>query len=200
MIKRIFDGLLFGFGFAIAYIIIWSIWTYFVLPHTFGTFPSTYVATQPKFEKPKEAKVLVPDTTLIAENQDFNLIKGAGEQMKIPNGGGILAMSIVATAKGSKRPSTYQLWLTKNKLWQIRTTEDKTEIEEIQYPKNATDSGLDELMYEALGTYAQNATMTVDADEINQLKSSGNLHCNESLNGKLKITANGVVFVLPNPY
>lgn len=197
MIKKIFEGLLFGFGFAIAYVMVMSIWSYFVLPHSIS---SSYVAKQPKFENPQEAKELVPDTTLITKNQEYNLIKGSSEPMKIPNGGGILAISIVATGKGSKRPSSYQLWLTKNKLWQIRTTEEKAEIEELQYPKNATDGGLNELMYEKLGTYAQNVTMTIDADEVRQLKSSGNMQGNESLNGKLKITADGVVFLLPNQY
>ena len=42
--------------------------------------------------------------------------------------------------------------------------------------------------------------MTVSDIEINNLKSNGESWRDESLNGALKITVEGVVFVLPNPY
>jgi hypothetical protein len=42
--------------------------------------------------------------------------------------------------------------------------------------------------------------MTVSADELSSLKSTGDSSRGESLNGKLRLSTDGVVFVQPNPY
>jgi hypothetical protein len=55
-------------------------------------------------------------------------------------------------------------------------------------------------MRKNLGFGAQQSTMTVSADELSRLKSTGDSSRDESLNGKLKISTEGVVFVQPNPY
>ncbi len=120
--------------------------------------------------------------------------------MKIPPGGGILAMSPMTTAQGSKRPSTYQLWLTESKLWQIRTVEEKVEIEELPYPKDASVADLDNLMRKNLGFQARQSTMTVSAHDVSSLRSTGESSRDDSMNGKLRISVEGVVFVQPNPY
>jgi hypothetical protein len=120
--------------------------------------------------------------------------------MKIPQGGGLLAMSPMNTVKGSKRPSTYQLWLTESKLWQIRTVEEKVEIEELPYPANASVNDLDSLIRKNLGFAARQSTMTVSADELSRLKSAGSSSRDDTLNGTLRISVEGVVFVQPNPY
>jgi hypothetical protein len=92
------------------------------------------------------------------------------------------------------------LWLTDSKLWQIRTVEDKIEIEELPYPTNASVSDLDSLMRKNLGFAARQSTMTVSAYDMSKLKGAGDSSRDESLNGKLRISVEGVVFVQPNPY
>jgi hypothetical protein len=197
MLKKFFDGLIFGSGFAVAFVIICAIGMYFVIPRMVTSFTKT---KQPEFNNPREAKVAEPNPNITPEKKAFSFFKTPDDRMKIPSGGGILAMSPMTTTKGTKRPSTYQIWLTESKLWQIRTTEEKVEIEELSYPKNASVNDLDKLMSKNLGGGAQQSTMTVPAEEIDRLRSSGDSFRNDSLNGKLKITVDGVVFVLPNPY
>jgi hypothetical protein len=55
-------------------------------------------------------------------------------------------------------------------------------------------------MHKSLGFAAGQSTMTVSAEELSRLKSSGDSSRDKSLNGKLKISTEGVVFVQPNPY
>jgi len=108
-------------------------------------------------------------------------------------------MSPTNTKPGAKRPNTYQLWLTEKALWQIRTIEEKVEIEELPYPKVADVSELDRLMREKVGFAAGQGTMTVSSEEIRRLK-AGLSSRDGSLNGRLSMSVEGVVFVMPNPY
>jgi hypothetical protein len=155
---------------------------------------------EPEFKKPVEAQNVAPASGGVPQSQEFSFFKLGGERMKIPPGGGILAMSPMSTVKGSKRPSTYQLWLTDSKLWQIRTVEEKVEIEELPYPENASVADLDKLMRKSLGFAARQSSMTVSTDELSRLKSGAGSSRDETLNGKLGISTEGVVFVQPNPY
>jgi len=154
---------------------------------------------QPDFKNPKEVEVTQPVSTSSPETKDFSFFNSGG-RMEIPSGGGILSMSPVSTEKGSKKPSTYQLWLTESKLWQIRTNEEKVEIEELPYPKNASISNLDQIMSEKLGGASRQSSMTVSPETIAMLKSTGRCDRDKTLNGELKISVEGVVFVAPNPY
>ena len=201
MLKKFFDGLIFGCGFAFALAAIWTVWTIgmaYVMPRIMD---SVATATrEPEFKRPVDAQIVDPVAGGAAEEKDFSFFKHSAERMKIPAGGGILAMSPMTTPKGSRRPSTYQLWLTDSKLWQIRTVEEQTEIEELPYPANASVTDLDSLMRKSLGYAARQSTMTVSADELSRLKSAGGSARDDSLNGKLRITVEGVVFVQPNPY
>jgi hypothetical protein len=121
--------------------------------------------------------------------------------MKVPAGGGILSMSLVTTIKGANRPSTYQLWLTENKLWQIRTTEDKAEIEELPHTMGMQIEALDKLMSDNLGMGAmQRSSMTVSREELRKIKTTGSCGRDQMLNGTMKLSTEGVVFVLPNLY
>lgn len=198
MLRKFLDGLVFGAGFGIAFVLVWAIGMSYVMPRLVTSL--TTETKQPGFENPREAKVAEPDPSIMPEKKEFSFFKHSDERMKIPSGGGILSMSPVTTVKGSKRPSTYQLWLTESKLWQIRTTEEKAEIEELPYPKNASVNDLDKLMSEKLGVASRQSTMTVSSEEIARLKSTGRSRRDESLNGKLKISVEGVVFIVPNPY
>jgi hypothetical protein len=198
MLKKFTDGLIFGAGFAIALIIIWSIGIAVVIPKAIDSF-NTSIAKSPKFENPKQAEILEPDPSISAK-KDFSFFKHSEERMQIPKDGGILAMSLMQTPPNSKRPNTYQLWLTEVSLWQIRTIEDKVEIEKLERPQTANAVTLDNLMYEKLGTFALQSTMTVSGHEIQSLKSSGDTMRDSTLNGKLSLSKEGVVFVYPNNY
>ncbi len=199
MFKRFLDGLVFGAGFAIAFVAIWVLAMSFVVPRMMERVATT-TTKQPEFNNPREAQVPDPAPASAPERKDFSFFKHSGERMKIPPGGGILAMSPMSTAQGSKRPSTYQLWLTESKLWQIRTVEEKVEIEELPYPKEASVTDLDKLMHKNLGIGARQSTMTVAAHDVSKLRSTGESSRDETLNGRLRMSVEGVVFVQPNPY
>jgi hypothetical protein len=200
MLKRFFDGVLFGCGFAIALAALWTIWTIgmaYFMPRIMESVATT--TKQPEFKNPVDAQIVDPTPGGAPEKKSFSFFKHSAERMKIPAGGGILAMSPMNTVKDSKRPSTYQLWLTDSKLWQIRTVEEKVEIEELPYPTNAGVADLDNLMRKNLGFAARQSTMTVSVEELRILKTGSSSH-DDSLNGKLRIGVEGVVFVQPNPY
>jgi hypothetical protein len=201
VVKKFLDGVVFGCGFAFALAAIWTIWSIgmaYFMPRIMESAVTT--TKEPEFRNPVEAKISDPAPGGAPENKDFSFFKHSGERMKIPPGGGILAMSPMNTVKGSKRPSTYQLWLTDSKLWQIRTVEEKVEIEELHHATNASVTDLDDRMRKSLGFAARQSTMTVSADELSRLKATGRSSHDDSLNGKLKISDEGVVFVQPDPY
>jgi hypothetical protein len=201
MLKRFLDGLVFGCGFALALAVMWTIWSIgmaYLMPRIMTSAATT--TKEPEFKKPIDAQIVEAAPGGASDRHDFSFFKHSGERMKIPPGGGILAMSPMTTGKGSKRPSTYQLWLTESKLWQIRTVEDKIEIEELPYPNNASVNDLDSLMRKNLGFAARQSTMTVSAYDLSRLKGTGESSRDESLNGKLRISVEGVVFVQPHPY
>ena len=197
MLKKFFEGIIFGVGLAISFALVYSI----VLPIVLPFFVTSYAThtKEPIFENPSEAVVKEAVQEFESEQKEFNLFKSR-TQMVIPAGGGILSMSPITTAKGSKRPSTYQLWLTETALWQIRTVEEKVEIEELSYPKNGGGMALHDLMLKKIGMGSSQSSMTVSPVEISHIRTTGGSSQDETLNGILKITVEGVVFLLPNPY
>ena len=201
MWKKFLDGLMFGCGFSFALVAIWTAWTIGMAYFMPRIMDSAFTTTrEPEFKKPVEAQIAEPMPGSAPERKDFSFFKHSGSRMTIPPGGGILAMAPMNTAKGATRPSSYQLWMTESKLWQIRTVEEKVEIEELPYPANAGVADLDRLMRKNLGFAAGQGTMTVSADELATLKSSDRSSRDDSMNGKLRITAEGVAFVQPNPF
>jgi hypothetical protein len=198
MLRKFLEGLVFGCGFAIACVVILTIGMSLVMPRMIAS--STTSTRQPEFNNPTEARVVDPAPAGATQKRDFNFFKHSGRRMEIPRGGGILAMSPMNTPQGSKRPSTFQLWLTDSKLWQIRTVEEKVEIEQLPYPEKAGVTDLDNLMHKSLGFGAQQSKMTVSADELSRLKTTADSSHDDTLNGKLRISTEGVVFVQPNPY
>jgi len=201
MLKRFIDGVVFGCGFALALAVIWAIWSVgmvYFMPRIMESVATT--TKEPEFKRPVDAQIVDPAPGGARENRDFSFFKNSEKRMQIPPGGGILAMSPMNTEKGSKRPSTYQLWLTDSKLWQIRTVEEKVEIEELPYPTNASVTDLGRLMRKNLGFSARQSTMTVADFELSRLKAGDASSHDDSLNGKLRISVEGVVFVQPDPY
>lgn len=196
MLKKFIHGLVFGAGFSIAFVAIWLIGMTYLLPKAFET-----AQKEPEFKNPRTAEIAKPNPSAsVPSSQEFSFFKNSENRMKIPDNGGILSMSPISTSSGSKRPRTYQLWLTHSELWQIKTTEENTEIEKLPYPEGASVKTLDSLMHENLGLASRQSIMTVSETEINNIKSTGKSWRGDSLNGKLKITVEGVIFILPNPY
>ena len=196
MLKKFFHGLVFGAGFGIAFVAIWFVGVTYLLPKAFET-----AQKEPEFTNPQTAEIAKPDLNVsIPLSKEFSFFKHSENRMKIPENGGILAMSAISTLAGSKRPSTYQLWLTHSELWQIRTIEEGTEIEKLPYPDGASVKTLDSLMHKNLGMASRQSAMTISETEINNIKSSGGSWRDDTLNGKLQITVEGVIFILPNPY
>jgi hypothetical protein len=196
MLRKFFNGFLFGTGFGIAFVVIWVVGVIYLLPKALETSHK-----EPTFENPQSAVIAEPDPSLAPKSsREFSFFKDSENRMKIPENGGILSMSPTSTPAAAGRPNTYQLWLTHTELWQIRTVDDKTEIEKLPYPDGASVKTLDSLMHKNLGFAARQSTMTISDTEINKLKLSGESWREDSLNGKLKITVEGVVFILPNPY
>ena len=200
MLKKLLDGALFGLGFAVAFMAIWIAATMFVMPWMWETKYQTQETREPEFRKPVEAQVATPKPGTAVEKKEFSFFKHGRSRMEIPQGGGVLSMSPMTTTQGAKRPSTYQLWLTESKLWQVRTIEEKAEIEELPYPKADAIEELSKLMQKNLGYRAQQSTMTVSEVDVSSLKRTGETSRDDTLNGKMRISVEGVVFIQPNPY
>jgi len=200
MLKKFLGGLAFGAGFAVAFAVVWMAWIFaipYFLPKILDTSPT---ANDRIFRAPIETKAVSPAPGAPEEKKGFSFFKHSGERMKIPENGGILSMSSMTTPSGAKRPSTYQLWLTGTKLWQIRTVEEKVEVEELPYPAKAGVEYLDDLMRKNVGMRVGHSTMTVSDYEMGNLKAGRPSSRDDTLNGKLSMTAEGVVFVQPNAY
>lgn len=181
MLRKFLDGLIFGCGFAIALAALWTIWTIGMAYFMPRVMDSVSTGREPG-------------------KREFEFFKHSGKRMEIPEKGGILAMSPMSTAQGARRPSSYQLWLTDSKLWQIRTIEEKVEVEELPYPANASVADLDRLMRKNLGFGARQSTMTVSDYDLGKLRAGADTSRDDSMNGKLRMTAEGAVFVQPDPY
>jgi hypothetical protein len=200
MLRKILDGALFGLGFSLAFVIVWAVSMWYVVPKLWEAAPLNLESREPEFRQPKEAQIAAPKPGAAPDKREFSFFKHGRSRMEIPQGGGILSMSPTSTAQGASRPSTYQLWLTESKLWQIRTIEEKAEIEELPYPKAGAVEELGKLMHKSLGLRAQQSSMTVSESDVGSLKRTGETSSYESLNGKLRISVEGVVFIQPNPY
>ena len=193
MLKKFISGLVFGSGFGIAFFLIWALGVIYLLPKMLETSHKV-----PNFENPQVAEVAKanPSSSVSKPSKEFSFFKR--HKMEIPKNGGILSISPSSVPENGQRPNTYQLWLTHSELWQIRTIGEKTEIEKLPYPDEATPKTLNSIMYKNLGMSARQSTMTISEYEINELISGGESIQDVTLNGKKMITVEGIVFVLPN--
>lgn len=195
MLKKFIHGLVFGAGFAVAFILVSGVVLCYLLPHWAG-----YSVTQAS--SPASASVVEVAAASSPATQDYSFFnQSAHPSMQLPHGGGILSMMPVSTAAGSKKPNTYQLWLTENKLWEIRTREEQVDIRALPYPAQADSAELNKIMQKIQDNPLSGpSSMTIDSDSIAQLKSGKRLPQDKILNGQLHISAEGAVFVIPNPY
>jgi hypothetical protein len=198
VLSKFLHGLAFGAGLALAFGTVWILWMCFVVPRVMESFVADPGA--PRFGNPADAQAVAPDPGAAKRDREFNFFKHGKSRMEIPRGGGILALVPVSTPAGEDRPRTYQLWLTEKGLWQVRTNADKAQGEALARPENASVEDLDRLVREQLGSTARKSMMTVSEVDIHRLRSTGTSWRDDSLNGKLNITVDGIVFLIPNPY
>lgn len=204
MLRKFLDGLIFGAGFTIALAVVWTVYVYLVVPKLM--FSMSHEAKAPAIQNPKDAKIAEPRTKAVESGakvtdnpRDYAFFKSTASKMEIPSGGGMLGLAIVATPSGARRPETYQLWLTQSEFWEIRTTGDRAQVGRLPRPENAGSEDIDRVMREKLNIGAHQATTTISGLDVESLKAGGDSG-RRSLNGKLKITVEGVVFLLPNEY
>jgi hypothetical protein len=198
VLSKFLHGLAFGAGLAIAFVSVWILYMCFVVPRVMESVVAD--AKAPRFENPTDAQVVAPDPTAAKRDREFDVFKHGKSRMEIPQGGGILALVPVSTPAGEDRPRTYQLWLTEKGLWQVRTNGDKAQSEPLARPENANVGDLDRVIREKLGSTARKSMMTVSEVDLQKLRSTGTSWRDDSLNGKLSLTVDGIVFLIPNPY
>jgi hypothetical protein len=196
MLNKLFEGFLFGAGFAVAAAIVWTIHTLLVLPAImtakFQDFPARSIEGEPTEVVPADA-VATPD------ERKFELYKGERTRMEIPSGGGILSLAVIDAPKSHDRPSTIQAWITEREAFLVETTGETPAVKKMPYPKTGAADYADELVREYAGFREGNLTTTIDAAEVRRLRNGG-ASDHHHLNGVLRITKEGVVFFVPNKF
>lgn len=194
MFKKFLNGLVFGSGFAIAFVFIAYVGLQLVIPAVVNNSNKS-----PEFTDAKSAEVIEQEQSAFPKqsaDKGFKLYKNSGAKMEVPDGGGILSIAAINTSEGSKYPSTYQLWITDSEFWQVKTAEQNVEIEKLDYPSIQPIDAVDATIRKQAG-YAM-STMTVSSAEVISLKMGKGSWHDHDMNGKMKITKEGVVFIQPN--
>lgn len=197
MFKKILNGLIFGSGFAIAFLAI----LYFGLQIIFPGVNSSSDRVPEFSSNAQKAEVIEQEERVASINKstrDFKLYNDTRPKMEVSSGGGILSIATVFTPTENLKPNTYQLWITEKEFWQIRTLGDEVEVELLEYPSVAPVDAVQATMRKQVGS-AQ-STMTVSSEEIASMQlGQGSWH-EQGMNGKMKITKDKVVFFMPNKY
>ena len=184
-------GFIFGLGFCAAVVIFGFASSLFVLPHFIGA------SHDPTFTNPETPDLVVP---IPVSKSKYSFFKSTRAGMKLPPEGGILAMGVLSTPSGSKRPRTYQLWLTASELWQIQTDGQKPTVEKLPYPEPDPVTALHRIQSEHVGNLSGSGSTTIRAAEIERLKQGFESNGDSDLRGKLRITEKGVVFLEPDEF
>ena len=196
MFKKFLSGIVFGSGFAIAFVFICYLGLQVVIPTLVNRSNKA-----PEFNNEKSASVIEQETSStpqVATDTDFNLYKSSSAKMEVPIGGGILSIASVNTPAGNKYPSTYQLWITESEFRQVKTTGQNVAIEQLKYPNILPIDAIDATMRKQAG-YAM-STMTIHSETVTSLKMGKGSWHDQDMNGKTKITEEGVVFIQPNEF
>ncbi|MBA6390947.1 hypothetical protein H4J38_09195 [Colwellia sp. BRX10-3] len=196
MFKRFLNGLIFGSGFAIALLAILYFGLQIIFPGVNGSSDRV-----PEFSNAQKAEVIEQEERVVSiENsvRDFKLYNDTRPKMEVSSGGGIFSIATVFTPPENLKPNTYQLWITENDFWQIRTIGDEVEVELLEYPLIAPVDAVQATMRKQVGS-AQ-STMTVSSEEIASLQLGHGSWHDQDMNGKMKITNNKIVFFMPNKY
>lgn len=197
MLKRFLNGLIAGTGVGVGFLAVLVVGLKYVVPNAIDE-----PAKEPHFENPKKAELALPSTDLAAVSKNnYSFYKLTNDyRMEIPDGGGVLAMYKVATPGSSERTSTYQLWLTHTELWQIRTLGEEAEVEMLSYPEGDAVEALDAHATSGIGTTHGRLTMAIAEQDVLLIRAGKPTPRQNSVNGKFKVTEDGVIFVIPDPY
>ncbi|OZG75035.1 hypothetical protein BTA51_01130 [Hahella sp. CCB-MM4] len=195
MLKKLFNGVVFGAGFGVAFLLVLGLGSKFLLPIILK-----YSPMGPAFQASNNGGLVQLDPSNSPRGtKEFSFFKDT-YRMEIPENGGILSTTPLATPSGAERPSTYQLWLTQSELWQIETHGEEVEVKKLPHPDDASLDTLSSLMRTNLGLVVRQSSITVSDFQIKQLKLTGVAPRSEGLNGELNITVEGVVFILPGQF
>lgn len=195
MLNKFLNGLVFGAGFAIAFLAIWTIGLSYVVP----TVLENVTNRSPDMAGGTETTV-VPIEKGRKSVKSFTLHKRLEEERKIPVGGGMLSIAVLDGDSGKSRPSTFQAWVTETDAFAIKTEGDIPTIKKASYPKANVVDYAGTLVHDNVGFQKQNMTMPISESEVRRLKSGMASSRDDFLNGQLRITPEGVVFLLPNEY
>ncbi|EGM78975.1 hypothetical protein Rhein_0833 [Rheinheimera sp. A13L] len=196
MFRKFLSGLVFGFGFAIAFVFVAYVGLQLIIPAVINNSNKT-----PEFSDAKPAEVIEQESAShprLGAESNFKLYKDSRAKMQVPDGGGILSIASIQTPSGNKYPSTYQLWITQSEFWQVKTSEETVEIEKLDYPAIQPINAVESTMRKQAG-YAM-STMTISSEEVSVLKMGQGSWHDKDMNGRMKITKEGVVFIQPNEY
>ncbi|MPY75635.1 MAG: hypothetical protein GEU87_15400 [Alphaproteobacteria bacterium] len=197
MLKKFLHGIAFGAGFGIALVAVWVGATFFLLPRLVE---SEFASSgEPELSDRKTAELLHPQRGPARTVPEFRIFKDSERyEMTIPEGGGILTMTVLPTESEAQRPRTFQLWLTGTELWKIRTEETKVLIERMTYPSSDPVKSLDRVMRDNMGRGLGKSTMTVSQATIEGVRRGEECAEDDHLNGEFRMTTEGVLFLMPN--
>lgn len=195
MFNKFLQGLVYGSGFAIAFVVIWAIGLVYVLP---AAIERSNKKTPDMSGASTESVVPITESTKL--NREFKLHKDSEYDRKIPKNGGMLSIAILEEDSGKERPNSFQAWVTETKAFVISTEGDVPNIKEVPYETIETVDYASKLVRDNVGFRKQNSSMPISETEITRLASGKPSSRDNYVNGKLRATKNGVIFFLPNKY
>ena len=196
MLTKLLHGFFFGIGFAVAFALVWSIYSFVALP---AVITSTFEESPARTIHGEPVEMMPVGPTESADERKFELHTGV-PKMELTSGGGILSISITDAPANSDRPSSIQAWITESEAFLIETVGETPTVKKMPYPKNDAVKHASDLVYEYAGFRASNSTMTIAATDVRRLKDGRPTERARHMNGMLRITKEGVVFFVPNRF
>jgi hypothetical protein len=193
MLKQLLRGFFFGIGFTIALAIVWSAYSYLILPTIVSR---SFAASQVRSIDGDPVNVVPIKPAQPPDERKFELHLGAHSRMQMPPGGGILSLAITDAPKTSDRPSTIQAWITESEAFLIETDGETPTVKKVPYPVQYAS----ELVHEYAGFRAGNSTMMIDAADVGRLRNGIPSERDDFMNGSFRITKEGIVFFIPNRF
>jgi hypothetical protein len=195
MLKKFLHGVIFGSGFGVAFFTIWLIGISYILPIAFEKASNNELDMSGA-----KSESIVTLKKEQSSKREFNLYKIDPYERIFPVNGGMLSIVILDEDSGKDRPNSFQAWVTETSAFIIKTVDDVPTVKEVPYKTNDPVNFASNLVQDSAGFHEQNSTITVSESEIARIKSGEAPKNKSSLNGELRITENGVIFILPNKY
>ena len=198
MMRKLLHGLLLGAGFGLAFSVVVTVYFNLVLPQILNN-----QTKSPDMSGGSTATVVPSEDTgqgIKYSKRKFKLHKGATHERRIPVNGGILSIAVIDTPENMNRPSTFQAWVTEKNAYIVTTEGETPTVKEVPYPEQKAVDYAGDLVRDGAGFREENMTVHVNHTEIEKLKAGMPAKRDEVLNGRYRITTEGVVFLLPNEY